>query len=84
MAPKKTKTEVVSSDDFEAALKSEPQVFDSVTLGVVKTDIGYSIIKVLIDSKTLETGEVEVIDTAESKAEANEKFKINVIRLKVM
>lgn len=83
MAPKK-KTEVISQDEFEAALKSEPQVFDAVTLGIVKTETGYSILKVSVDSKGLEAGEVEVIDTADSRAEANEKFKINVIKLRVM
>lgn len=69
-----------TQQDFEAELKGEPQVFDTVTIGIAKTAVGYSILKVSVDSKGLEAGEVVVLDTAESKAEANEKFKINVVK----
>lgn len=79
MAKKRT-TGPVSQDEFEAELQSTPQVFDTVTLGIAKTASGYNILKVSVDSKGLEAGEVEVLDTAESKWEANEKFKINVIK----
>jgi hypothetical protein len=81
---KKTKTEVVSNDDFESALKSEPQVFDSLTLGIVRTATGFNIVKVPVDSKGLQAGELEVIDTADSRSEATEKFKINVVRLGII
>ena len=79
MAKTKT-TPIATQSDFESELKSEPQVFDAVTIGIAKTPAGYSILKVTVDSKGLEAGEVEVLDTADSKVEANEKFKINVIR----
>jgi hypothetical protein len=74
----------VSQDEFEAELQSTPQVFDTVTIGIAKTDSGYSILKVSVDSKGLEAGEVEVLDTAEGKWEANEKFKIHVIKQGVL
>lgn len=74
------KKEVQTQDGFEAELKGEPKVFDAVTIGISKTATGFNIIKVTVDSKGLEAGEVEVLDTAESKVEANEKFKINVVR----
>lgn len=69
-----------TQQDFEAELKGEPQVFDTVTIGIAKTATGYSILKVSVDSKGLEAGEVIVLDTAEGKAEANEKFKIAVVK----
>ncbi len=81
----KTKPKVISQDDFEAQLQSTPQVFDAVTLGIsAKKDGGFNIIQTKVDSKTLEAGEVTVIDTAENKLEAVEKFKINVVRLGVI
>lgn len=84
MAPKKTPAPQ-SNDDFEAALKSEPVVFNSLTLGISpRVDGGYNIIKIPVDSKGLTLGEAEIIDTAESKWEANEKFKIQAIRLGVL
>lgn len=79
MAPTKKKAPV-TQDGFEAELKGEPQVFDAVTIGIAKTATGYSILKVTVDSKGLEAGEVEVLDTAENKGEANEKFKIHVVK----
>ena len=69
-----------TQQDFEAELKGDPQVFDTVTIGIAKTATGYSILKVSVDSKGLEAGGVEVLDTADGKAEANEKFKINVVK----
>lgn len=74
------KKAVVTDDGFEAELKGEPQVFDTITIGMAKTPTGYSILKVSVDSKGLEAGEVTVLDTAESKGEANEKFKIHVVK----
>lgn len=77
----KPKNKVVSSDEFESALKSEVQVFDSVAVGILpRKEGGYNIIKVTVDSKGLEAGEVLVLDTAESRYEANEKFKIYVVK----
>ena len=77
----KKKSGPVSQDAFEAELQSAPQVFDTVTLGISPRDGGgYNIVKVSVDSKGLEAGEVEVLDTAEGKWEANEKFKIHVIK----
>lgn len=85
MAKKESKNVVVSADDFEAALKSEAQVFDSVTIGIApRKEGGYNVVKISLDSKGLEAGDVEVIATAETKWEANEMFKINVIKLGVM
>lgn len=70
-----------SQDDFEAELKSEPQVFDQAAITIIKiADRQFKIVKIPIDSKTLEMGELQVIDTAESKPEAVEKFKIAVAR----
>lgn len=78
---KKIKTESLSNEDFESQLKGEPAVFDTPMLGISKrTEGGYNIVKVLIDAKTLEASEIEVLETAENKWEANEKFKINVIK----
>lgn len=81
----KNKKAVVSQEDFEAALKGEVQVFDALTMGIApRVEGGYNIVKIALDSKGLEAGEVTVVDTAESKAEAIEKFKINAIRSKVL
>lgn len=80
MTKKKT-TAPVSQEDFEAELQSVTATFDTPMLGISKrAEGGYNLVKVLIDAKTLEASEVEIIDTAESKWEANEKFKINVIK----
>lgn len=70
-----------SQEDFESALKSEVQVFDSVAVGVIpRKEGGFNIIKITVDSKGLEAGEVIVLDTAETKWEATEKFKIYVVK----
>lgn len=85
MSKNKPKTgPVQSQEDFEAELKSEPQVFDAKTLGISPSKEGFNIVLVKVDSKGLEAGEVEVIDTATTKFEAIEKFKINAIRLGVI
>lgn len=85
MAKKLKEQTTLTNDEFEEALKSEPQVFDSLTMGIVpRKEGGFNIIKISVDSNGLEAGEVEVIDTAENKAEANEKFKINVVRLGIL
>ena len=84
MAKKKTEAPV-SQEDFEAELQSvvpEKKQFnpDTALVGIAKTETGYSLVKVMLDSKSLVTGAPEIIDTAESKWEANEKFKIHVIK----
>ena len=72
---------VQTQDDFESELKSEQQVFDQTAITIVKiADRQFQIVKISLDAKTLDVGKVEVIDTAESKQEAVEKFKINVAR----
>lgn len=88
---KKVKTEAApqTNDEFEAALKSEvPEKAqfnpDTPVLGIVKTDTGFAVVKVMVDSKTLVTGQAELITTAENKWEANEQFKINVIKLGII
>lgn len=79
------KKQDISQDEFEAELKSEVPVFDSVLLGISpRKEGGFNITKATLDSKSLEIGEVTILDTAESKFEANEKFKINVIRQGVL
>ena len=84
MAKKKASVPV-SQEDFEAELLGEPQVFDSVAVGITpRKEGGFNIIKVLVDSKGLESGDVEILDTAENKWEANEKFKIYVIKQGVL
>jgi len=84
MSKNKPKTPI-SQEDFEAELKSEPKVFDALTLGMSPKDGGgYNIVTVSVASKGLQIGELKVIDTAESKSEAIEKFKLNAIRLKVI
>lgn len=84
MTSKKTKAPV-SQADFEAELKSETTVFDVLTLGMSPRGDGtYNIVTVAMSSKGLESGEVTIVDTAESKFEAIEKFKLNAIRLKVI
>lgn len=81
----KSKTKVVSQDDFEAELKSETQVFDVIALTIApRKGGGFNILKVLVDSSDLEAGEVIILDEAENRMEAIEKFKIHVIRQGVL
>lgn len=77
---KKVKTQ----DEFEAELKSEVPSFDGVAVTILKKDGGYNIVKIPVDTKTLKTGQAEIVDTAESKAEAADKFKILVVRSGVL
>jgi len=85
MSKKEKQTAPQTDDAFEAALKSEPQVFDVTSLAISpRTGGGFNLVKVTLDSKSLEVGTVEVFDTAENKFEAIEKFKINAIRLQVI
>lgn len=88
----KKKTTPVTQDEFEAELQSvvevptEKTVHNPTTplLGIIKTDTGYSVVKILIDPKTLVTSPAEIISQAENKWEANEQFKINVIKQGIM
>ncbi len=74
---KKLKTQ----DEFEAELKSEAPTFDGIAISVLKHSVSsYSIVRIPVDSKSLKTGETEVVDTATSRTEATEKFKILVAR----
>lgn len=82
---KKKQEAPVSQEDFEAELQSavpEKKQFnpDTPLVGIAKTETGYALVKIMIDSKSLVAGAPEIIDTAENKWEANEKFKINVIK----
>jgi hypothetical protein len=89
MSKSKTKKSESSQDDFEAELQSEAPVkkaeepklnFDSVAITIVKSSTGFNIVKVPLDSINLVAGTIEVIDVAGDKLEANEKFKINVVK----
>lgn len=82
---KKIKPVPANQEDFEAALKSEPQVFDGVALSIAKnTEGGFNIVKITFDPKGLEAGEVKVLDTADNRTEANEKFKIHVVKERII
>lgn len=85
----KSKSKVTAQDDFEAELQSETPAkkveekklnFDAVSIAILKSETGYNIVKVPIDSVNLVAGKLEVIDVATGKLEANEKFKINVVK----
>lgn len=80
----KKKEALASQDEFEAELKSEVPVLDVPTIGIVKTDTGYAVVKVLISGKDLTGDNIQVLETADNKFEANEKFKINVIKLGII
>jgi hypothetical protein len=70
-----------SQDDFESELKSELPVFDGIAItSLKKADGTFLIVKIPVDVKNLVAGEVEVVDTATSRMEATEKFKIAVAR----
>lgn len=70
-----------SQDDFESELKSEVQVFDGKAVTILQdSPREFRLVKITLDLKTLEVGTVEVVDTAASKPEAVEKFKILVVR----
>lgn len=84
MSKKQTKTQ----DDFESELKSEvakvEASYDSIAITITPKLGGWNIVKITLDPKTLELGQATIVDTAESKDEANEKFKIAVVRNKVI
>jgi hypothetical protein len=73
---KKEKTQ----DQFEAELKSEKPVYDGVAITILKSAEGFKLVRIPVDEKNLKAGEVEVVDTATSRVEAVEKFKILVAR----
>lgn len=78
---KQTKTvKPQTQDDFEAELKSEPKVFEGKALGVITLEDGrYQVIKVFLDTKTLEVGSVEVVETTADRNEAVSRFKIQAV-----
>ena len=79
------KINVQSQDDFESELKSEVPVFDGTAVTILRQgEYAFKIVKITVDSKTLELGELEVIGEAGSKYEAVEKFKIAVIQNKII
>lgn len=81
MSKKAVVTTQMTQDDFEAELQSKSAVFDQAAITIVKIkDRDFKIVKIPIDSTTLEVGKAEVVDTAEGKSEAVEKFKIAVAR----
>ena len=83
-----SKKKVDTDADFESALKSEPAAPvqpkfnpDTVALSSIKRPDGtFNLVSIEIDSATLNTGKVTVLDTADSKMEATEKFKMLVVR----
>jgi len=86
MSKNKKEVAVHSDETFEAALKSEPVAkvehnFTIPTLGIFKNkEGGYKVVKLLVDPDTLIAGPAEVLGVVDSKWEANEMFKINVVR----
>jgi hypothetical protein len=78
------KSTAKTQDDFESELKGttvEESVFDGTALSIIKTtNREYLIVKVPLDIKNLKAGELEVIGKAATKAEAVEKFKLQVVR----
>jgi len=78
------KNKAQTQDDFESELKGstvEQVVFDGAALSIIKTsNKEYLIVKVPLDTKNLNAGELEVIGKAATKAEAVEKFKLQVVR----
>ena len=71
---------VETQDEFEASLRSEPAVYDTVALSIVpRAEGGFHVIKVQIDSKSLKAGEIIVIDTVEERYQAADKFKYEVV-----
>ena len=85
------KKQPVEQDAFEAALKSEEVLvkkeinLDKLALSVVEREGGgFNIIGIKYDGKNLVAGEVEILDTADGRGEATEKFKILVVRNKLI
>lgn len=80
---------VVASDEFdsEARLDGYGEVKFEATdqaLTIAKQGNKFLILKVEVNANTLSAGAVKVLDTADSKMEANEKFKINVVKLGII
>jgi len=81
---KKTK-ETPTHEEFEASLKGEDtkKAFkaDTVALTTVACKDGsYKVLEIEVDSEGMTTGQVKVLETAASKYEAAEKFKLAVVR----
>lgn len=79
---KNKSTQVLTQDQFESALKSESPTLQGTALSIVKkSNNEFFIVKVPFDNINLiETGELEIVDTAKNKSEATEKFKILVVK----
>ena len=73
-------------EEFEASLKGEApakKAFnkDTVALTTVACKDGsYKVLQIEVDSEGMTTGEVKVIETAATKYEAAEKFKLAVVK----
>lgn len=69
------------ADGFEEVTeKSEQFTADCYALTISpKKDGKFEIIRIEVDSVNKTLGKIEVVDTADGKFEANEKFKINVV-----
>ena len=69
------------TEEIELAEFFAPNVYDGVALTIIKkADGAFLILKVEVDSEKLVAGAVTVLDTATNKFEANEKFKLNVVK----
>lgn len=80
---KNKKPVVVASIETNEELNAffAPNVYDAVAItSVKKADGTFLILKVEVDSEKLIAGAVTVLDTATGKFEANEKFKLNVVK----
>lgn len=76
----KNKKPIVIKDNIEEVPSPDLNI-DAVALTIVKkTDGTFLILKVEVDSEKLVAGVVTVLDTATGKFEANEKFKLNVVK----
>lgn len=73
-AEKKVETPVTP---VKAPYKSQ---FDSTALSILKKNDVYFIIKVEVDSELMLSGKVTVLHETNNKAEANEFFKIQVVK----
>ena len=78
-------TEFDSEAGLDSSYGEETLKTDCVAIAISPLKNGkYEILKVAVDSVTKRAGETTVIDTASSKMEANEKFKINVVKLGII
>lgn len=70
-----------TQDEFEAELKGELPVYDRLAITILpKAGGGYNLAKILVDTKNLKAGALEIVDTADSRSEAAEKFKLLVVK----